>query len=82
MDHLHTRCSGPTALHTLLPGITFVAQNIPGEEEMEVRLDKAHRGNSGDGFSTHVLPQQGVLNDVQLAFECLQLVVELQALHH
>lgn len=27
-------------------------------------------------------PQQGVLYDVQLALERLQLVVELQALHH
>lgn len=35
MDHLHTRCPGPTALHTLLPGITFVAQHVPGEEGEE-----------------------------------------------
>lgn len=43
MDHLHARCSGPTALHTLLSGITFVAQHIPGEEVMEVRMMKIFR---------------------------------------
>lgn len=63
MDHLHTGCSGPTALHTLLPCITFVAQHIPGEEgdgghvdeDMEGRLDKTERGNSGNGVeSQHI----------------------------
>ncbi len=43
MDHFHTRFSGPTALHTLLSGITFVAQHIPGEEVMEVRMMKILR---------------------------------------
>lgn len=36
MDHLHTWCPEPTALHTLLPGIAFVAQHIP-REVVEVR---------------------------------------------
>ncbi len=36
MHHLHTGRSQPTALHTLLPGIPFVAQNIPAEEVMRM----------------------------------------------
>lgn len=30
----------------------------------------------------YLLPQQGVLNDVEFPFQHLQLIVKLQALHH
>lgn len=33
MDRRHPRVPSPTALHTLLPGVSFVGQHISGKEK-------------------------------------------------
>lgn len=83
VHHLHTRRPRPTTLHALLPGISFVAQHIPGGEKKVLLLVLLIKTDANRAQTTaSPLPQQWILNDVQLALEPLQLLAQLQSLHH